>query len=99
MRYKFTRHARSRFEERFGDKIVDGDLTKSLFIELRSAKPDNSIKNDTRFVLELHEAHGWASFEFLVTDEIVFVIRGEDLVTLYPRKYSRFHSQSKRFRK
>ncbi len=99
MKYEFTNHARKRFTERFPDKVVEGNVVMSILYAIRSATPNNSVKNDSNFVLHLHESHGWNAFEFLTTDDIVFVCRGSKLVTVFPVKHSRFSTQTSRYRK
>lgn len=99
VKYTFTHHARHRFKERLPHLVKDGDVVKSIAEQIRAAKPDNSIKNNTRFMTRLHEEHGYNPFEFLVNDDIVFVCRNEFLVTVYPKKDSKFHNPQSRFKR
>lgn len=98
-RYTFTNHARKRFRERLSHLVKDQNVCKSIAEQIQTARPDNSIKNNTRFMTKLHEEHGYNPFEFLVNGDMVFVCRGEYLVTVYPKKDSKFHRPQSRFKK
>ena len=96
-RYHFTQHVKDQFKDRFPAKLVNGDVVMSLVYELNNAKPDNAIKNNTALMTKLHADHGYDSINFLTTHDVVFVCRGDTLVTVYPND-GKLKKETVRFR-
>jgi len=98
--YKFTEHSKRRFRERFPEKVASNNIILSLKRCLDEATLNKSIHNNTRFISQLYEKHGFESMQFYTNESVVFVCRGENLVTVYDLKDSVFNIEtSKRFRK
>ena len=94
--YQFTAHAKDRFREHFGKLLSKNiPLAKTFADELYlESKPDKSMLCDSVFMLHLGEKYGYeATFQFRVSPNAVFVIREDTVVTVYPKKGSRFESR------
>lgn len=97
-KYYFTKHAQERFKTRFSH-LVGPSVVRSLSDAVRGATPDNSIHNDTRFMTEYYEKYGYDKTPiFLVTADIVFVVKDTALITMYERSSSRFRPVRNRFK-
>lgn len=103
VKMNFTRHAVSRFKERMGKLVQEegGNALLAFSKQFYSATSDRSFKNNTRFTVALYEKYGYeGEFDFRVTDEVVFVCRGNSVLTCYPKRDSRFEdSRRSRFKK
>ena len=98
-KYYFTQHARERFRDRFKHLMIGTDVIHSLSTAVRGATPDNSIHNDTKFMTEYYEKYGYDKTPiFLVTADIVFVVKETALITMYERSSSRFRPVRGRFK-
>lgn len=101
MNYKFTKHAITRFKQRFpeligAEKSIAYHMAKDLY---KNGKINSSIKNNTRLMTELYANHGYDSMDFIVSDLVVYVIRSDDVVTVYGLNDSVFSVNNSRFRK
>jgi hypothetical protein len=97
--YYFTKHALERFKDRFKHKMIGTDAVRSLSEAVRGATPDNSIHNDTKFMTEYYEKYGYDREPiFLVTNDIVFVVKDTALITMYERTTSRFRAVRNRYK-
>lgn len=101
MTYTFTRHAIVRFKQRFSDLIgKEKSIAYYMSVDLyKNGKRDSSIKNNTRLMTELYETHGYDPMDFIVSGKVVYVIRCQNVVTVYSLSDSIFDRTNSRFRK
>ena len=97
--FQFTRHSIQRFSQRLRYIVKDNDVVKSMACELYRSKPNNAVKNNTKFMTYVQEKHGYDAFDFLISDHAVFVCKQDKLITVYPKSGSMFELVSSRFTK
>ena len=100
----FSRHAINRFKERFPEIVAEyeGNTPRALAKMYYNSSIDNSIKNNTKFMLFVHEKHGYDSITFSLKDNAIFVCKGETLVTVMDSHgdlYKHFVGDTSTFRK
>jgi hypothetical protein len=90
----FTNHMRERFKERFCDseekKLGRKELNIKIAQELRNAKENKAIFNNSRFMLSVMEKYKSNNFKFFCTDKVIFVVNPENddniVITCYDRR-------------
>lgn len=99
-KYRFTNHAKKRFQERCSELVKDNNVTLSIAKEISKSKPKRAHLNNTLLMTNLYEKYGYDKpFEVLTSDDVVFICRDDSLVTLYPVKDSIFQHNRNKFRK
>jgi len=95
IKLKFTNHVRERFKERFGDKILDGDVVKALNHEVQLSKVSKMFMNNTKFMTRIYDKYGYdTKFDFRVTADVVFICTNNVLITALIRDKSVFSINS-----
>ena len=95
MNVQVSKHAQERFEERLGKsyrkeikKIGVSAVIRGL---IDSSKVNRTILNNSTFMQGYYDRYGYSSVaEFRVSDKVVFVCRGNLVVTVYDRRTSLF---------
>lgn len=83
MSYVITLHAKDRFLERYGKRLPPDMGVYGYFKEcLRNAKDEKSFLNDTEFMTYTYERHGYDNYICKIFEDIIFLIRGNTVVTV-----------------
>lgn len=99
---RFSKHARQRYSERFPERIMAGDLVRSINEDLKLSSEVKHWKNDVNFMAEMYEKYGYdKTFQFRMLGSMLFVIDDTDkvLVTIIDSKKSKWTFNTHRFRK
>ena len=77
MKYSVTKHAISRFKERFpkrSNHLVDAEVLSTMIGMLKKTIDERSFLNDTRTMLMFYEKYGYErNYSFLRNDDVVFI--------------------------
>jgi hypothetical protein len=93
--YRMSEHAIHRIKERFKDQLIEDKPVKTICTFFRQSKEDGRYLNNTSFMLKIQERHGYDSgYKFFIFENIVFICRGQTVVTVYDNKYTIFHNKN-----
>lgn len=80
----YTRHAQKRFAERF-PKLVKTTALEAIDTCFKAATPNKSTRNNTAYMVFLHERYGDFNVEFFENGPVLFICRGGLVMTVIDR--------------